>query len=1003
VRERWNDRKGSGMLPSGVLTIRSKILLFSIVIGAMILTILAIVAYTLSANALRRVRLDGFQSLRTSLSQSVQTFMLNERRENAAQSDVQTFRYAVSELSGGYRNLVKELESTGFQVNDQFLGTIHQDLQRAYESGPMAALTQIGITTGSFDEFAGLSREAAILQYVYIVKNPATSNGRSYTSSTDEISNSENLPPDFRMAFAKTTFARAMERYQPLFETLERRSKYFDLVLIDDQGNVVYTFDQTWDFGTNVLTGWRNHSNLKKVFLSTWYAPTEKGDQTSGDQVLMTDLERYPATYGTPMMFLGSAINNRLGGRLGAIIHKISGSAFTEMVTFAGRWEAVGLGKTGEAYIVGPDRRLRTESRFVSEFPAKMVTPSFSLNGVKGPPTAILGPVLQNRAVENLYSRDLLANSGTVTFYDDLGREALGVFAPLEIPGLDWGLVVKISTDEAFEPATQLTRLIAVAGVIILSLAVLGALWFGYFLARPIGELVSTAEKIGAGDHTARATVSSRDEIGFLAERFNSMIDQVEERNQHLRKILQTVKEGLFLMGPDLEIQPGYSRATEEIFQRKIEGMNFLDLFGTDTISPHTLSATRHYLELLLNPRIKEKLIQQTNPLSEVEYRISDPQGATHTKFLEFRFNRVVEAGKTVQIMVTVVDATSRIALGKQIRENEARARSQIEMLFGILHVEPSLLAEFVRSAGVEISGMLGLLEAQHYESDMAESEAERSNRYMELLNKISRSIHLIKGNAGMLRLSYFENLANQLEEKLVALRGRPNLTGEQFLPVTSGLASLLEQTKMAEELLTRLFSKESSQSEGQIDFKPLADLAREIADRTGKKVRVEVDVPAEIGKLSDRLREPVQASLVQLVRNAVTHGIETPTERLAQKKDATGVIQILAGSKNGRGGKRLWFMVRDDGHGISYRVLKVRAVQLGYASMKTIDSWTERQLIELLFDPGFTTMDSPTMDGGRGIGLDAVRDVVRRAGGSLRLSAEEGKFCQVRLDIPAT
>jgi chemotaxis protein histidine kinase CheA len=405
----------------------------------------------------------------------------------------------------------------------------------------------------------------------------------------------------------------------------------------------------------------------------------------------------------------------------------------------------------------------------------------------------------------------------------------------------------------------------------------------------------------------------------------------------------------------------------------------------------------------LLNPRIKEKLIQQTNPLSEVEYRIIDQQGSTQTKFLEFRFNRVVEAGKTIQVMVTVVDATSRIALGKQIRENEARARSQIEMLFGILHVEPSLLAEFLRSADAEISGMLGLLEAQHYESDSAQSNAERSNRYTELLNKISRSIHLIKGNAGMLRLSYFESLANELEERLAALRGKQNLSGEQFLPITSGLASLLEQTKMAGELVTRLFSKEAVRTEGKIDFQPLADLAKEIADRAGKKVRVEVDISREVGQLADRLREPVQASLVQLVRNAVTHGIEIPAERLARKKDATGVIQIAGGWNNGRGGKRLWFTVRDDGYGISYRVLKERAVQLGYASMNTIESWSERQLIELLFDPGFTTMDSPTMDGGRGIGLDAVRDVVRRAGGSLRLSAEEGKFCQVRLDIPTT
>ena len=100
------------------------------------------------------------------------------------------------------------------------------------------------------------------------------------------------------------------------------------------------------------------------------------------------------------------------------------------------------------------------------------------------------------------------------------------------------------------------------------------------------------------------------------------MIDQVEERNRHVHKILETVNEGLFLMGPDFIIQPGYSKITEGIFQRKIDGISFLDLLRPapesglqPIVSDETLVAAQHYLELLLNPRIKEKLIQQTNPL----------------------------------------------------------------------------------------------------------------------------------------------------------------------------------------------------------------------------------------------------------------------------------------------------------------------------------------------------------------------------------------------------
>ena len=529
-------------------------------------------------------------------------------------------------------------------------------------------------------------------------------------------------------------------------------------------------------------------------------------------------------------------------------MHKIASSTFTDLVTFQGRWSAVGLGETGEAYIVGPDLKMRTESRFVQEMPAKMKSLSFEPDGSPGPLTTVLGGPLHNKAVENIYSDQVLSNEGEVTFFDDIGRESLGVYEQLGTAGLDWGLVITLSTDEAFAPAVHLTRLIAFGGFIILIIAILAALAFGHLLSRPIVQLVNTAERIGSGDLSARAPISSKDEIGFLAERFNYMIDQVEERNRHVHKILETVNEGLFLMGPDFIIQPGHSKITEEIVQRKIVGISFLELLRPapesslqPIVGDETLLAAKHYLELLLNPRIKEKLIQQTNPLGAIEYKELRPKGAPHSKFLEFRFNRVVEGGKTTQIMVTVLDSTSRIALTRQISENETKAKSQIEMLFGIMHLDPPILAEFLNHAKSEVTAMLNLLEAEQFGSHAGESGTERSDRYLRLLQKISRSIHLIKGNAAMLRLSYFEDLANRLEEKIATVRGGSALSGEQFLPITTGLASLLDQIGMTHALISRLlsmqkvFGKGSGES-GQTDFGPLVELAEEIAQRNGKQ-----------------------------------------------------------------------------------------------------------------------------------------------------------------------
>lgn len=139
---------------------------------------------------------------------------------------------------------------------------------------------------------------------------------------------------------------------------------------------------------------------------------------------------------------------------------------------------------------------------------------------------------------------------------------------------------------------------------------------------------------------------------------------------------------------------------------------------------------------------------------------------------------------------------------------------------------------------------------------------------------------------------------------------------------------------------------------------------------------------------------------MTQLVRNAVLHGIESPSERLAERKHPVGEIQIYA-YRLTENERKIILAVRDDGRGINYQLLRRRAVQLGYANVKSIEAWTQQQLNNLLFETGFTTMDRPTMDGGRGVGLDAVRDLTAKMGGLLNVSSKQGQFCEFRLEIP--
>jgi signal transduction histidine kinase/HAMP domain-containing protein len=996
------------VLPRG-LGIRDKLLVFTLAIAFAIIFGLASTAFYLTAEALRRVRLDGFRSLRQSLSEVVTRFLADHKRNLATQAESQTFRYAAAEITAGYKNLVNDLRDAGLEIDDELIAKLREELREGYrqsfraESGTHALTPVPGIE--SIDE---LSWEGVLIQYVYLLKNPSPLTAKDENNLSTEIAANPNLDPDIRAAFVKTMYAEVMDRYHPAFQAVVRRNGYADLLLIDNNGNVVYTHNKRWDIGTNVFHGWQAKAALRKAYLGAWYSPIPDERPDELDRVMITDLERYPGASNAPALFMSCAIADRLGSRQAVLIHEIDSRQLTDIVTFERHWPEVGLGNTGQAYIMGPDHLLRTESRFLDQLPEESTIATRNLDGTVGPRSSILAAPLHDLTAERLFADEATVNAGEVTFIDERRHQALGLFAPLAIPELDWGLVIRIDTSEAFQPATDLARSVATVGMVILVIGICGTLFFSHFLLRPIGKLVATAEQIGSGNIGARAPVITTDEVGFLATRFNYMIDQVEERNQQVRKILETVNEGLLLVGPDLVIQPSYSRATTTIFRRELAGLHFLDLFHPAEswaleaiVTPDVLSATAGYLDLLFNPKIKDKLIQQTNPLTEVEYHEHIEGARSRVKIVEFRFNRVFDQGKITQIMVTVLDSTAKVLLSRQIRENDAKAKSQIEMLFGIIHIDPAVLAEFLDETGGQVAEMLRALESEQYGSGVGESTDDRTSRYRRLLEKIGRSIHLLKGNASMIKLGYFERLANDLETKIGTIRGGKTISGEDFLPITTNLAFIVDQIAMTRDLIQRLVAMQiafggKQKIEGR--FERLAEFAQAIAERNGKRVHVVFELSLDSGDIPANLIDPVQNILTQLVRNAVVHGIESPKARVSKMKHPVGKIRISAECcPDGT----LSFGIWDDGKGLNTQEIKDRAVKLSYATADTIRDWTGDELKELLFRSGFTTLEYPTRDGGRGIGLDAVRELAAQIGGWVSVDTEQDVYCEFRLRIP--
>jgi chemotaxis protein histidine kinase CheA len=145
------------------------------------------------------------------------------------------------------------------------------------------------------------------------------------------------------------------------------------------------------------------------------------------------------------------------------------------------------------------------------------------------------------------------------------------------------------------------------------------------------------------------------------------------------------------------------------------------------------------------------------------------------------------------------------------------------------------------------------------------------------------------------------------------------------------------------------------------------------------------------------RIAEALVEPCLQLVRNAVAHGIETPDERTAAGKGGSGTISLVAR----RTAHRLSLTIEDDGAGVDVAEVRRRAVEAGALATEIAEGADDDTLLALLFLPGFSTRDSTDLLAGRGIGLDIARSSIQRMGGSIRISSRVREGFSARIDVP--
>lgn len=391
---------------------------------------------------------------------------------------------------------------------------------------PRLAKTEKG--TPVLETFLPNSNAAIYLQYHYIAAN------------SNPVGKKEALikaPDD------GSKYSQIHARYHPIFEQIIAKFGYYDLFLIDPEGNIVYSVYKETDFASNLTTGSYNESNLARLVREVKQAKDK-------NYTRIIDFEAYAPSYGAPGSFMAIPIFN--GSEfMGVLAIQLPVDKINEVMTGNHQWEDEGLGKTGETYLVGSDYLMRSVSRFLVETPEAYLKTLESL-GVKDETidhirqysTSVLLQKVETIGVE----KALAGKKGTEIIQDYRDLAVLSSYAPLDIEGLDWVILSEMNLAEAYAPINSFTNQLLIAATLLMILVTLLAMLMAYLFVKPIRRLIAASRQIKSGHLDAIAAIDTEDEFGELAKSFNEMVQslrsqthKVEEKNQENEQLLLSI------------------------------------------------------------------------------------------------------------------------------------------------------------------------------------------------------------------------------------------------------------------------------------------------------------------------------------------------------------------------------------------------------------------------------------------------------------------------------